>query len=73
MQSSEFEFTDDEIDDTVKALYVTQDEKDFEVVFQTLDKKLNGGSPKGALTADTFRKVLPLVGENVSPEKVWFC
>eukprot|EP00301_Raphidiophrys_heterophryoidea_P025741 c8706_g1_i1.p1 GENE.c8706_g1_i1~~c8706_g1_i1.p1 ORF type:complete len:402 (+),score=131.87 c8706_g1_i1:95-1207(+) len=71
MQSSEFKFNDDEVDDVVKALYVTQADQDFQAVFDMFDSRLSGsGSKQGFLSADKFKLVLPLVGENVPQDKI---
>jgi hypothetical protein len=71
MQESEYKFTDDEVDDVVKALYVTQTDEDFQKVFDMFDRRLNSSADlRGHLTATTFRNVLPLVGEDIPAERV---
>lgn len=70
MQSSEYNFTNDEIDDVVKSLYVTKSDEDFQKVFDMFDKRLSGGDGQGFLGAEKFKKVLPLLGEDVPPEKI---
>lgn len=69
MQASEFKFNDDEVDDVVRAVYVTQNDEDFQKVFDMFDVRLNG-SAKAHLTAESFRKVLPLVGEDIAAERI---
>jgi hypothetical protein len=69
MKTSEYQFSDDEIDTVVRAIYVSQSDSDLQEAFDMLDKKLNG-NVEGRLKGSDFRVVLPLVGEDVPPEKV---
>ncbi len=71
MQNSQFKFTNDQIDLVVNALYVSREDDELRDVFIMMDKVLGGTEePLGYLTADKFKLVMPLLGEDLDEDKV---
>eukprot|EP00300_Choanocystis_sp_HF-7_P039837 c6179_g1_i1.p1 GENE.c6179_g1_i1~~c6179_g1_i1.p1 ORF type:complete len:582 (+),score=123.73 c6179_g1_i1:46-1746(+) len=54
----------DDIDKVVRSLFVTQSERDFSKAFRVFDKAGNG-----FLEAQSFKAVLPMLGEDVPPQQ----
>ncbi len=52
-----------------RSFFHLQEDKDFKDVFDMFDKVLNG-DPKEQLTAESFRVVLPLLGEDIDGDQV---
>jgi len=73
MKASETTFTNDDIDMIIKALYVKKTPELYKQAFDLFDLKFSGTTPPsllGKLSADEFKIVLPLLGENIDPEKL---
>eukprot|EP00299_Pterocystis_sp_00344_P011246 c5208_g1_i1.p1 GENE.c5208_g1_i1~~c5208_g1_i1.p1 ORF type:complete len:275 (-),score=78.90 c5208_g1_i1:91-882(-) len=72
LQSSEYTFSDNEVDTIISALYVSRDDAEvMRAAFDIFDEKLSESQTrKGKLSANVFKQVLPLVGEDIEPEKV---
>merc|ERR1719478_1638739 len=58
-------YSDEQINDVCRALFLDQCEEDMQLAWKVFDV-----SGKGELTADEFRKQLPLMGEDVPEEKI---
>merc|ERR1712226_759726 len=69
MQASDMDFSEEEIDIVVKAIYVTQSDEDLQKAFDMFDLKENGES-KGFIKGDDFKTVLPLCGEEMDPDQI---
>merc|ERR1712226_1126374 len=69
MQASDMDFSEEQIDIVVKAIYVTQSDEDLQKAFDMFDLKENGES-KGFIKGDDFKTVLPLCGEEMDPDQI---
>jgi Ca2+-binding EF-hand superfamily protein len=59
------EYSDHEINIVVKSLFISQGERDIQKAFCAFDK-----NNQGFLERSSFEKTLPLLGEDVPPEKI---
>eukprot|EP00298_Acanthocystis_sp_HF-20_P010114 c18683_g4_i1.p1 GENE.c18683_g4_i1~~c18683_g4_i1.p1 ORF type:complete len:324 (+),score=111.41 c18683_g4_i1:319-1290(+) len=69
LQESEYKFTDDEIDDVIRAFFVSKSDEDYQLVFKLFDSRLNG-SEKQSLPATKFKQLYLVFVEEIPDEKL---